>query len=220
MCCSECAGRLSMPRRSDALTCSPRCRQRRSRRERFAADLRAAELAADLAATASPGVPVELLEGARWVRWRSVERRGRRTKLPLMLDGRAASSTDPATWSTFADACASEVGDGLGVVLLEGDDVVCLDLDHVLDEAGRPTSAALWVLAMLPRTFVEVSPSGDGLHVFGRSRRLLAGRRVTFEGVSVEAYPHGRYMTVTGERFNDAPLALADLDAVLDLLLA
>lgn len=146
-------------------------------------------------------------------------RNGRPTKLPLDLAGRAASSTDPSTWSTFDEAVRSDVGDGLGVVLLEGDDIVCVDLDHCLVD-GAPLPALRRLLERLPATWCEVSPSGDGVHVFGRSRRLKRGRRtVTLDGLSVEAYNAGRYITVTGVSFGEPCLELPDLDGVLEFLL-
>lgn len=165
-----------------------------------------------------PAVPRELRTGRRWVRWRSILRNGRPTKLPLDLDGHAASSTDPATWCTFEDAARSEVGNGLGVVLVDTDDIVCVDLDRCLVD-GRPLPALRRLLKRLPATWCEVSPSGDGLHVFGRSRRLTAGRRtMSLDGLAVEAYPAGRFITVTGATFGDC-LELADLDDVLEYLL-
>lgn len=202
------------------LTAAPAADDRLGPRlQRVAAERREQQREVDELATAFAPIPAELKSGARWVRWRTITRGGRPTKLPLTVDGDVASSTDPSTWSTFERAAASSVGDGMGVVLLATDDVVCVDLDHVLVD-GHPLPAAARLLGRLPRTWVEVSPSGDGLHVWGRASSLRAGRRtVTAAGVSLEAYPHGRYITVTGRRFADAPLALADLDDVLAALL-
>src|SRR5690606_40768293 len=65
---------------------------------------------------ARPKLPAELTERARWVRHED--------KRPITPDGRAASSTDPSTWSTYREAARSQVGDGLGFVL--GDGIACL----------------------------------------------------------------------------------------------
>lgn len=138
-------------------------------------------------------MPAELVERTRWVRWRRVTRAGRATKMPLQLDGRAASSTDPATWTTYAAAVASPVGDGLGVVLTADDGLVCVDLDHVLDEHGVATVAAAALLARLPATFTETSVSGRGLHLWFRGR-LPRGRRLVLDDVHVEAYSEGRFL--------------------------
>jgi primase-polymerase (primpol)-like protein len=72
--------------------------------------------------------------------------------------------------------------------------------------------AARRFLYKLPRTYVEVSPSGEGLHVWGRAT-VPTGRRVLVDGLSVEVYGVGRYLTVTGEVFTPGPLA--DLTAVV-----
>lgn len=128
------------------------------------------------------------------------------------MTGSAASSTNPTTWSSYRAACASTVGAGLGFVL-DGDGIVCIDLDHCLI-GGRPTRAAEAFLSSLPDTFVEVSPSGDGLHVWGIGS-VERGRRTKHAGLWLEAYGTGRYMTVTGERFRNSPAILADLSAVL-----
>ena len=120
------------------------------------------------------------------------------TKLPIQTTGRAASSTDPRTWTSFERASASAAGDGLGFVL--GDGVGCIDLDHVLDSRGRASASARRVIGSLPVTYSEVSPSGDGLHLW----YLMAeapGTVRTVGGVSVETYSVGRYMTVTGRRW-------------------
>lgn len=124
--------------------------------------------------------------------------------------GRAASSTDPATWSPYA---AVEALEHRGFVL-NGDGIVCLDLDHCLVN-GRLTARGREILARCPGSYVEVSRSGTGLHVWGRGE--LDGGRVL---PGVEVYGTGRYIAVTGRRFRRAPLVLGDLTGVLDWLLA
>lgn len=117
-------------------------------------------------------------------------------KVPLQVDGRAASSTDPATWTSYARVRSHQ---RKGFVL--GDGIACLDLDHCLVD-GRPTAAAQAILDRVPDAYVEVSPSGDGLHVWGRAPERPGRRRDGFEVYSV-----GRYMTVTGTVFRRGGLA-------------
>ena len=69
-------------------------------------------------------VPLRMRRLHRWVRHQA--------KVPKTVGGKAASSTNPATWSTFDEATASGVGDGLGFVLA-ADGIACIDLDHCLD---------------------------------------------------------------------------------------
>jgi primase-polymerase (primpol)-like protein len=151
------------------------------------------------------GVPTELRKLPRWVAHTPDKR-------PVRVDGSPASSTDPQTWSSFEDVAQSS---RKGFVL-NGDGIVCLDLDHCL-AGGVPTTEVAGLLERLPRTYVEVSPSGDGLHVWGRGD-VRAGRRLVVDGVSVEVYGSGRYITVTGRPFRSVP-KLADLSTALSYIL-
>jgi primase-polymerase (primpol)-like protein len=102
------------------------------------------------------------------------------------------------------------VGDGLGFAL-NGDGIVCIDLDHCINEVGVLSPAAACIMAFLPKTYVEVSPSGTGLHIWGR-----ASRQPAMVSKGVEFYATGRYMTVTGKPWRDAPAILADISATVD----
>ena len=136
--------------------------------------------------------------------------------MPLTVSGRPASSTDRSTWCSYRQAKASKVGAGVGFVL-DGDGIVCLDIDHCIDEAGSVAAWAQRILDRVPATYVEVSPSGSGLHVFGFGD-VAHGRRVRVEGGTVEVYGWGRYIAVTGRRHDGAPARLADIsEAVASL---
>ncbi|MET9953522.1 DNA primase [Streptomyces sp. NPDC006339] len=155
---------------------------------------------------ARPALPVELTRRERWVR------RDER-KAPRTVDGGFASVTSPSTWTSHRSAAASSVGVGLGYVLAAGDGIVCVDLDHCLDE-GELAPWAREFLDHCPPTFVEVSASGTGLHVWGRGD-VDRGRRIRRDGVAIEVYGRGRYIAVTGERYGQAPAKLADLTEVV-----
>lgn len=144
-------------------------------------------------------IPVELRRLPRWIRHKS--------KVPITVTGHAASSTNPATWSDYQTAADSQHGDGLGFVL-NGDGIVCIDLDHCFD--GQPTAEAQALIDSLPETYVEISPSGKGLHIWGFAV-LEKGRRFTRNGLSVEIYPAGRYITVTGRALTRKGFAHLDL---------
>ena len=125
---------------------------------------------------------MELAEG-RWVRARG--------KRPVMVDGRAASSTDSSTWSSHAAVVASRAGDGLGVML--GGGLACLDLDDCF-EGGRLASWARAAVESLegPVLFVERSMSGRGLHVFHEAPEGPGSRRG-----GVELYKKSRFIRTT-----------------------
>jgi primase-polymerase (primpol)-like protein len=149
------------------------------------------------------GLPHDLRSRPRWVTHS-------KAKVPLTPRGRPASSTDRETWSRYEDVKDLP---RRGFVL-NGDGIVCLDLDHCLID-GRVTGRAAEILARCPSTYVEVSLSGTGLHVWGRAS-VPAGRRLD----GVEVYGTGRYIAVTGERFGRCPSTLADLSDVVAWLLA
>jgi primase-polymerase (primpol)-like protein len=133
----------------------------------------------------------------------------------------SASSTDPTTWSTYKDAAASTAGVGPGFVLSDEDDVVCLDLDHCMNPlTGQLAPWAAAILRDAGATYVEVSPSGDGLHIWGRAN-VRQGRRIRRpDGTAVEVYGTGRYIAMTGRRHGSSPSILGDLSSLVARLVA
>lgn len=92
--------------------------------------------------------------------------------------------------------------DGIGRVFTTG--VVGVDLDGCLFD-GVISQRALDIIAGAPRSYTEVSPSGDGLHIF------WFGDYVVDPGVNIkcklpdlegsEIYTQGRFFTVTGNEY-------------------
>lgn len=156
-------------------------------------------------------LPAELVAEDRWVR--------RDGKRPITPAGRPASSTDARTWSPLAAADApSARGDGLGFVL-NGDGIACIDIDHCVRADGSLEPWAARLLRRVPPTWIEVSPSGTGLHVWGLAT-VGAGRVIKMSnGIGVEVYDRGRYITVTRRPFGRCPRVLADIAAVVDELM-
>ena len=160
-------------------------------------------------------VPDAMAMATRWVRWRRVVRGDGATKMPVCCDDSPASSTNPDTWTALSIAEESKTGDGLGFAL--GDGFACIDLDHCYDSRGYLADWAKMILAPVEgRTYIEVSPSGDGLHIWGMCapRKGLKVRGL----MNVEAYSQGRYMTWTGRRWRDSPSKLADLTFLFDVI--
>lgn len=149
-------------------------------------------------------LPNELRSRPRWVRYS-------KTKVPLTIDGRPASSIDPETWSTYQQASRSKAGVGVGFVL-NGDGLVCIDIDHCVTD-GNLSDRAKQVLAALPPTYVEISPSGDGIHVWGFGTLPHGMKRN-----GIEIYGNSRYITVTGNRWRDSADKLSDLGGLTRLL--
>lgn len=145
-------------------------------------------------------VPAELRETPRWILHKN--------KRPLALGNFWLSITDSAKWATFTEAKNSEHGDGVGFVL-NGDGLVCIDLDDCVDN-GVISEQAQRLIDSLPRTFVEVSPSGTGLHIWGYGE-VSTGRRFERDGLKIEVYGDGRYLTVSGNAVVKSKLAELDL---------
>ncbi|QKS15695.1 DNA primase [Curtobacterium sp. Csp2] len=141
-------------------------------------------------------IPKAMTAAERWVR-RSA------TKVPLTVTGSAASSTNPDTWSSYQDATASSAGVGLGFML--GDGFACIDLDHCLID-GVPNGAAARFLEQFPGSHVEISPSGDGLHIWGTAGERPGKIRAEHDGLHVERYSRERYITVTGNAYRHGQL--------------
>lgn len=195
--CEYCREHLGARHAHNARFCSGRCRNAAYVQRKREAD----------------PVPAAMARRRQWVRHTD-------RKVPLAVNGprtAPASSTDASTWATYRTADRSSAGVGLGFVLTANDRLVCIDLDHAI-EGGQLLPWARQIVDQLPDTYIEVSPSGSGLHIWGygecgRGRRLRRGE------AAVEVYDRGRYITVTRHPFEGAPSRLADLSKVIaDLL--
>lgn len=195
--CEHCREHLGARHAHNARYCSGRCRTAACRKRQRVAD----------------PVPSTLTRRRRWVRHTA-------GKVPLAVTGAKttpASSTDPSTWSTYRTVVRSKVGAGLGFVLTAEDRIACVDLDHAL-VGGHLLPWARAIVDTLPATYIEVSPSGTGLHIWGYGE-VGRGRKLRRGEASVEVYGRERYITVTGRPFEGAPSKLADLSRVIaDLL--
>jgi primase-polymerase (primpol)-like protein len=168
--CDWCGTHIGLAR-ADARFCSAKCRVYANR--------------------ASKQLPVELTSRDRWIR-RTAD------KVPLTVDGKAASSTRAADWSTFASAQKSSAGAGLGFVL-NGDGIGCYDIDHCITD-GKLSDLAHAFLNTHPGFYTELSPSGTGIHIWVHAEAQKGFNRV-IDGLRVEFYTRGRYITVTGKPF-------------------
>lgn len=162
------------------------------------------------------GLPPEMMMVDRWVRWQYEPRGQYVTKIPLTLNGKLASTTDPQTWADYANVSESTVGDGYGFCL--GGGFSCIDLDHCYDGSHKLLPWAKMILAPVQgTTYIEISPSGDGLHIWGRVSHDITGVKVR-ELMNVEAYTHSRYITVTRHVWRKSPAKLANLDYLCEVI--
>ena len=145
-------------------------------------------------------IPKVLRDIPRWLLYKiEIKDNGKPTKVPYKVDGRGkASSSFPQTWTNF-DAAVQAVeqgkADGIGFVFDGSDGITGIDLDHHYVD-GKPDDLAADILSMT-QGYVEVSPSGDGLHIITRTpykKNLNTSK--THPGV--EMYAVGRFFTFTG----------------------
>lgn len=154
-------------------------------------------------------LPAELDHMPRWIRW--ADRDG--AKVPVNARGHSINALNPSNWRPVEDV---EDHPRRGFVL-DGDGIVCVDIDHCLDGAGRPLPWARALLRRFPATWAEVSPSGDGLHLWGLAAETGPCVR-WYRGHRVEVYGDRRFITVTGDPVPRCPVELAELQDILDRL--
>jgi hypothetical protein len=147
------------------------------------------------------GIPPQLADLPRWVVWRYVRRKGKWTKVLYNARGGEGDSTDPATWSTLAEALSAYRGggwDGIGFAL--GGGTFGVDLDDAVDPDTREVCP--WARKIIDRldTYTEFSPSATGLKLLGLGRKPGKKCEAKYGTGKVEVYEHGRYFALTGRR--------------------
>lgn len=157
--------------------------------------------------------PQEMAGLRQWICWRLEPdpKSEKPRKVPYdPKTGRRASSTNPDTWATLAEAQAARdkfMFTGLGFVFTEECGLVGVDIDHCRKEDGTWNECAAAILEQWP-SFTEVSPSGTGLHIFFRGKMPGKGNKNSASGV--EMYAAARYFTMTGNRLEGTPDTIAD----------
>src|SRR6185437_4872106 len=149
-------------------------------------------------------IPEPLTGRPQWVVWRGQWlENGRLNKVPYDPKQwtRNASSTNPATWSSFEVAKAAYAAgqfDGVGFVVTAEDDIVGGDGDHVVSDGVLDPDAQQVVDDI--DSYAELSVSGTGIRffAFGSLRGLVGRKRGQYE-----VYDSGRFLTITGHRIGN-----------------
>lgn len=160
-------------------------------------------------------VPAELRALTQWVVWRyeDSENGAKPTKVPYSpRTNHHASTTNPHTWATFDEARSALAHggySGVGFVFTANDPYTGIDLD---DPHGDATimQRQLKVYEQFA-SYAELSPSGKGLHIIIKGH-IPQGRRRS----AIEVYSQGRFFTVTGQVYRNAPVM--ECQALLELL--
>lgn len=144
----------------------------------------------------------------RWVNWKLVQlENGKLTKVPYQTKTVKAKSNDPQTWQTHeVVSTALDNGSngfaGVGIMLHDGR-LICVDIDHVVEDGIVKHPQAEVILSLLKRanTFTEISQSGTGLHIFLECTTPfvpLANKKAPFE-----VYADVRFIATTNNPFGE-----------------
>jgi hypothetical protein len=164
--------------------------------------------------------PAELRALPQWVTWKYETRGDKQTKVPYNPSThRRASSTDASTWSDYTTAVSVLSTRGYsGVGFMFAPPYVGIDLDRCRDLNTGVVEP--WAAAIVNElnSYVEVSPSGTGLHSIINGSIPSGGNR---RG-RIEMYSGGRYFTVTGDHLAGTPLTIeaSDLTTLHSRMLA
>jgi hypothetical protein len=163
-------------------------------------------------------IPADL-QALPWVLWRPEHKPGARkpTKVPYQIADpeQKASTADPTTWGTFADAVEAHgaAPGGIGVVLTRDAGITCIDLDHVYHVLDEKLDERAERIVRRYASWTERSPSGTGVHIFVRGAVERA-----IKSAQIEVYSTGRYIAVTGHRWPGTPAEVREAQAYLDAL--
>lgn len=153
-------------------------------------------------------IPEELKQLNKWVLWRAewIEKQQVYSKVPYSPDGYKASSTNVSTWLEFQDAISlsDEQYNGIGFVLSNDDNYICLDIDDAVNTDTGQLQTDL-AIEMTELTYCELSPSGTGLHCFFKGT-LPDERKKKRTDLDIELYDTGRFMTVTGHTIGQSEI--------------
>lgn len=162
----------------------------------------------------------ELQDQPQWLAWDYAwkEDKQKWDKPPIdAKTGYSGSSTDPATWGSYARVAQHVERNhlaGVGYALTKDEERSGIDLDKCRNRETGALQSWAQIVVDFAETYTEVSPSGEGLRLFVRGKT----ETVKNDAAHVEIYPDGRYLTITGlhvegtpEDIREAPKTLAYL---------
>lgn len=158
--------------------------------------------------------PPEIANARVWLIWRSVQKPGepKPRKIPYYASGDVrthahGSDEDRAALVPFAQAIEAmklHGATGIGVAFLPGGKFYGVDFDACADAELGVVSPE--VLSMLVGIYAEFSPSGKGAHGLVSADSLPGTGNPKSKGL--EIFRTAGFMTFTGDRIGDAPLAI------------
>jgi len=140
----------------------------------------------------------------QWVNW-GID--ADKPKIPFKPSStKPAKAEDPSTWGSYYEAVnrvKSGQAQGIGFEF-NNNGIYGVDLDHVLTD-GKLTAEAVWIVDLLD-SYTEISPGGDGLHIFIKADGVELPRKqakLPTEGTKIECYHEKRYYIMTGNVYGD-----------------
>lgn len=144
-------------------------------------------------------IPDELKQLKNWCVWKFENRNGKRTKIPFNAEtGEFAKSNDKSTWCSYETAVNTEGVDGIGFFFEPpylGIDIDDIDDDLHRFKQGDKLDNIVSEFNEAFKSYTEVSPSGNGLHIIVKGKIPGSRRR---KG-NIEMYDSGRFFTMTGK---------------------
>lgn len=144
-------------------------------------------------------IPDELKQLDNWCVWKFENRNGKRTKIPFnAATGEFAKSNDKSTWSSYETAVNAEGVDGIGFFFEPpylGIDIDDIDDDLHRFKQGDKLDNIVSEFNEAFKSYTEVSPSGNGLHIIVKGK-IPGNRR---RKGNIEMYDSGRFFTMTGK---------------------
>jgi hypothetical protein len=175
-----------------------------------------------------PPALMPLIERPQWCVWRWTQKPdGSWQKPPFMAlePERHANTNDPATWTDYATALATvqaKQADGITYILTSDDPLGAIDLDHC--RCPITNSIDVWAqnyLQAAVNTYQEVTPSGEGVRIWGFTEGNPLNRKFTLniEGKDIAAELFRRSnkaLTITGYTLDPDIREFCNIDKVFD----
>ena len=166
-----------------------------------------------------------LTQRDQWSVWRWTQKPdGEWQKPPFQAaqPDRHASTKDPSTWTDYSTALAAVqagYGDGLSYMLTKDDPFGAIDLDHCRDKLCSIDVWAQNFMQAAVDTYQEVTPSGEGIRIWGLAQGDPLNSKFTLEiggkQVAAELFRRSnKALTITGSTLNPSICELTNIDKV------
>ena len=142
-----------------------------------------------------------LADYKQFIVWSLIQRPGepKPAKVPISLQtGKPHNPHDPAIWmdADTAIAMAAATGHGVGFTFTAADPFFFFDIDGALGADGQWSQLSQDMCARFAGCAVEVSQSGQGLHIFGQG--LVPDHSCKNIPLGLELYTSERFVALTG----------------------